>query len=258
MEAGLITSTTPAAMTILALLLWWRERVGAWPFGRGVSGPGRSAFGQPGLRWTTSLSASPLRWLGNLLLVLRSGRRGGVSTFAQNGCPPSLSDLSLTALLCLLGLAMFLIPSALYQAASFDFSARPRPGHWWSLVYFRGGFHRDCLSACGLPGVAQVEGSLAGIFTALMPMSALVLSALAPGRAREPGPAQLGGGVLVVSAVACSAWPLCLEAGWHGPTMGPRKGAKRTIRVNGFDPRISPNWPPRRAGRECKVYWVTR
>ena len=197
-DAGLITSTTPAAMTLLSLLL-----LGERPGPARLAGVLLALAGVVLVNQASDGAAGEQadRWLGNLLLGCAVAGEA-VFLLLRKRLPPSLGDLGLTALLCLLGLVMFL-PPALYQAASFDFS-QAGPAHWWSLVYF-GVVFTVVAYLLWFGGVAQVDGSLAGIFTAIMPLSALTLSVWLLG---EPvSRAQLWGAALVVIAIACTAWP---------------------------------------------------
>ena len=105
--------------------------------------------------------------------------------------------MTMTAALCLIGFIMSL-PLALYEAWSFDF-LHVGTLQWGSILYF-GIVFTVVAYLLWFRGVAQVSGNTAGIFTAVMPVSALVLSCLL---LDEPFKwSQALGCLLVVSAIA--------------------------------------------------------
>ncbi len=192
-EAGLITSTTPAAMALVSLVLL-KERLSL----RSALGVVLALLGVlviNGLLSTGSVEVRPGRIWGNLLIC---GAVFGEAVFLllRKSLTPVLSDLALTAALCFLGFLMFL-PLAVYQGWGFDFrgvGAR----EWMAILYF-GLVFTVVAYLFWFKGVAKVSGSTAGAFTALMPVSAVVLSNLFLGE-RFTWVHGLGG-VLILAAI---------------------------------------------------------
>ena len=89
--------------------------------------------------------------------------------------PESVSTLATTGILSLLGMVMFLIP-ALYQASSFDFQNTG----WGDLcaIFYFGAIFTVVAYLLWFQGVSRVSGGTAGVFTAVMPVSAMLLSIL--------------------------------------------------------------------------------
>lgn len=193
MEAGLITSTTPAAMALVALVLL-KERLSL----RTLIGVLLALAGVLVLNGLLSLPEAeprPGRIWGNLMIC---GAVLGEAVFLllRKSLSPALSDLALTAALALLGFLMFL-PLALYQAAGFDFQGVGAM-EWGAILYF-GLVFTVAAYLFWFSGVARVSGSTAGAFTALMPVSAVVLSGIFLGE-RFTWVHGLGG-VLILTAI---------------------------------------------------------
>lgn len=196
-EAGVIMSTTPAAMAVVSCLLL-RERLTL----TNVIGVALAVLGilaVNGLLTPTTGDHGPYRWLGNLL-VCSAVMGEAMFLLLRKKINPSLSSLSMTCALCLIGFLIFL-PPAIYQAWDFDFS-KVRPVEWGAMLYF-GVVFTVVAYVLWFRGVARVPGSTAGIFTAIMPVSAVVLSYIFLG---EPFCwSHVVGGVLVVSAIGIMA-----------------------------------------------------
>jgi drug/metabolite transporter (DMT)-like permease len=196
LDAGLITSTTPAAMAIMALLILG-ERLRL-----------RSALGiilavsavavvnvMGGVESSSNAVQGGQRWLGNLLVM---GAVVGEAVFLliRKRLTPGIPNLTVAAALCVLGLAMSL-PLGVLEAREFDFAA-VSPGGWMSIVYF-GLLFTVLAYFLWFRGVSQVSGSTAGVFTAIMPVSALGLSHLFLGESLTW--LYLLAGLMVVSAI---------------------------------------------------------
>lgn len=68
------------------------------------------------------------------------------------------------------------LPFSLYQAASFDFSAVSARA-WWAVAYF-GAVFTVVAYLFWFSGVSRVSGATAGIFSAVMPVSAVILATI--------------------------------------------------------------------------------
>jgi drug/metabolite transporter (DMT)-like permease len=169
-EAGIITSSSPAVMAVVAYLLFretpgWRQAVGILMVLAGVICV--NGFLNPGRGEIDSFHIH-----GNLIVV---GAVIGEAFFLlmRKKISSNISDIELTAYLCFLGFLMFL-PFAVYQGMQFDFTG-VSTGAWLSMVYF-GAVFTVLAYFFWFNGVAKVTGSTAGIFTAVMPVSSVILS----------------------------------------------------------------------------------
>lgn len=211
-DAGIIMSTTPAAMALISYVML-RERPGL-VHGIGVILAILGVIAVNDLLVPAEANPAPHRWFGNMLVCIAVF---GEALFLlyRKAIPSSVSNLTMTAALCLIGFVMSL-PVAVYQAWGFDFS---KVGNlqWGSILYF-GLIFTVIAYLLWFRGVAQVSGSTAGIFTAVMPVSALILSYALLG---EPFKwSQLLGCVLVVTAIALM-------------TLGPKeKNARSSVSTN--------------------------
>ena len=177
-EAGIITSTSPAMMVGLSFFLF-KERPGLLRWAAVglvvvgiVSVTLGGSSGAPGGSGVVYTPAG--RLAGNLMMV---GAVAGEAVFLlmRKRIPSRISNLALTAWLCFSGMVMFL-PFALYQALDFDFTA-VSPGAWGAVAYF-GAVFTVVAYLFWFSGVSRVSGTTAGIFTAVMPVSAVLLSSI--------------------------------------------------------------------------------
>ncbi len=191
-EAAIITSTSPVVMVMAAFLLF-REKPGpikliaAVLVVAGVIIVNGLEF--KGMAWSNSHA------FGNLLMT---GAVLGEAFFLllRKQISAEVPDLIVTACLCLLGFVMFL-PLAVYQGLNFDFNQVP-VNAWISMVYF-GAVFTVLAYLFWFKGVSKVSGSTAGIFTAVMPVSAIALSCVFLNEHLSVSHA-LGGG-LILSAI---------------------------------------------------------
>ena len=110
--------------------------------------------------------------LGNALMI---GAVMGEAFFLlmRKRISSDISNLALTGYLCFLGFILFL-PLSVFQAVSFDFSNVSLTA-WGAILYF-GAVFTVLAYVFWFQGVSRVSGSTAGVFTAVMPVSAVVLS----------------------------------------------------------------------------------
>ena len=193
-HAGLITATTPACMGLMAWAFLrerpgWRTVLGILAAVAGVAVLNLAEVGG------SSLESGDNPLFGNLLVL---GAVVGESAFLllRKGIRQAVSPLGAATAVSLAGLVLFL-PGAAVQSIGFDFAAISGPV-WGVLVYYG-----LCVSVLAylfwFRGIVQVSGQVAGVFTGVMPVSALVLSALVLG---EPlGWEHLAGLGLVLAAI---------------------------------------------------------
>ena len=174
-HAGLITSTTPACMGLMAWA-FLKER----PTVRTLLGIAAAVAGVGILNLAGTGDAGPDgsdALLGNLFVL---GAVVGESAFLllRKGVRQAVSPLGAATAVSLAGLVLFL-PGALVQAVGFDFGSVTGPV-WGVLAYYG-----LCVSVLAylfwFRGIVEVSGQAAGVFTGIMPVSALVLSALVLG-----------------------------------------------------------------------------
>ena len=170
-DANIITSTTPLSMMLIAVLLLG-ERLTA----RRVGALALALLGTLAINvlGTHESGARQSVWLGNTLVVLAVLAEGVSFGFGKLLRSP-ISSAWLSLILTAIGSALFL-PFALYSVATAELTQVP----WttWLLVLYSG----VALTAFGVVlmnrGLKQVPASSASIFTALMPVSGVILSVI--------------------------------------------------------------------------------
>ena len=169
-EAGIITSTSPAMMAVVAFFLI-RERPGVWQAVAVLLAVG-GVISVNGLAGQVGID--PGHIIGNLMMT---GAVVGEAFFLlmRKQISPSVSNIALAGYLCFAGFVMFL-PFSLYQAIGFDFSS-VSAGVWGAVVYF-GAVFTVLAYLFWFWGVSKVSGSTAGVFSAFMPVSGVVLSCI--------------------------------------------------------------------------------
>ncbi len=175
--AGIITSTTPACIGLIAWL-FLKER----PTSRTIKGVALSVLGVLCVNavGTGGNGAAPL--FGNLL-VLAAVVFESLFLLMRKTVPEPLSPTAAATLVSFYGLLLFL-PFGAYEAAHADFAAVPVSA-WLSTAYY-GVFVTVLAYLFWFAGITRVPAAAAGVFTAVMPVSALALSALVLGEPLTP------------------------------------------------------------------------
>lgn len=169
-EAGIITSTSPAMMAMVSYI-FFREKPGIcriMAIGMVVAG----VVIVNGFVDFKTFSISTRHISGNVLMI---GAVMGEACFLlmRKRISSDISNLALTGYLCFLGFILFL-PLSVFQAISFDFSS-VGSGAWGAMMYF-GAVFTVLAYIFWFQGVSKVSGSTAGMFTSIMPVSAVLLS----------------------------------------------------------------------------------
>ncbi len=167
--AGIITSTTPACMSLLAWFVL-HER----PKKRILAGITLSVAGVAILNQAGADEGGIQSWPGNALVgaavIVES-----LFLLVRKSIQEQLSPLAVSSLIT--GLATcFFLPLGLTQALSFNFAALPLEA-WGSVIYYAVAV-TILAYLCWFAGITKVRASVAGVFTAILPLSSLVLSAL--------------------------------------------------------------------------------
>ncbi|MPM84624.1 hypothetical protein SDC9_131697 [bioreactor metagenome] len=118
------------------------------------------------------LNSSSLQWLGNLLILTAVASEAIFLLFAKK-LDNKLSGLELTAILSLLGFLMCL-PLAIVDAINFSFN-KLGVTDIFAILYF-GAIYTDLAYICWFRGVERTSGAEASASTAIMPLSAALLS----------------------------------------------------------------------------------
>jgi len=169
-SAGIVTSTTPACMGVIAWL-FLKDR----PSRRTALGIALSVLGVAAInlvRGGDVTGSDPV--LGNLL-VLGAVVFESLFLLIRKTVPEPLSPPAVSAIISLFGLLWFL-PMGIVEALQTDFTAITPAG--WLVVAYYGAAVTVLAYLLWFAGITRVPPSTAGIFTAVMPVSALTLSAL--------------------------------------------------------------------------------
>ncbi|MCK9240861.1 DMT family transporter [Desulfocurvus sp.] len=191
--AGIITSTTPAAMACTAFVL-----LGERPARRTLAGVALSVAGLAAVNLQGMAQNAGGAALGGNLLVLGAVLAESLFLLLRKAVPEPLSPLAVSTLMTVFGLGLF-APGALAQARGFDFAALDATS--WAVVAYYGLVVTVAAYLLWFRGVTRVGAGTAGVFTAVMPVSAVGLSALVLGEA--PGPGHLAGAGLVLAGIWC-------------------------------------------------------
>jgi drug/metabolite transporter (DMT)-like permease len=186
-NAGIITSVLPSLIALLAWI-WLREQIGRRSFaaiGLAVSG----------IALINLYDASALdvgRVLGNALVLGAVLSEALFAVFSRR-LSLSVPPWSMAFWVNVFGLVLFL-PFAIPQALSFDWGTMG-PTLWaWVLLY---SLTASVLSfLLWYKGISQVPANVAGLFTGLIPVSAMIIGFSVLGE--SPTLSQLAGMVLVL------------------------------------------------------------
>ena len=187
-SAGIVTSTTPACMGLIAWLFLGERPTGATGAGIVLSVMGVAVINLAGgMSGGQSGVTGDAPVLGNLM-VLGAVVFESLFLLMRKTVPEPLSPLAVSTIISLFGLLWFL-PMGVVEGLTTDLSSVGWVG-WLSVVYY-GVFVTVAAYLFWFAGITKVPASTAGVFTAIMPVSALVLSVLVLG---EPvGWPQLAG-----------------------------------------------------------------
>ena len=168
--AGIITSTTPACMGIIAWL-FLKDR----PSTRTGLGILLSVLGVLVINLVQGNGVTGTNPLAGNLLVLCAVIFESLFLLIRKTVPEPLSPLAVSTIISLFGLLWFL-PMGAIEAFSTNFTTISATG--WVVVFYYGAFVTVLAYLFWFAGITKVSPATAGVFTAIMPVSALVLSAL--------------------------------------------------------------------------------
>ncbi|KQW64800.1 DMT family transporter [Variovorax sp. Root411] len=195
-SAGVVAGTLPAVAALVAVLAL-RERPGRYLIGSVVlATAGVLAISWPG-EGSAGDSKSPAAMVGNLL-VLGAVVCEAMFILLNKRLRAPVRSLALSTLMTAFGLVLSLVP-ALFERAW----EHPLPNDaligvaYYALVPTVLGF------VLWFAGSARLKGAEAALFTALLPVSALILAALWLGESISSG--QIGGAACVLGAVGLAS-----------------------------------------------------
>ncbi|QJT10789.1 DMT family transporter [Oceanidesulfovibrio marinus] len=193
--AGVITSTTPAWIGLIAWLA-----MGERPGRRAVAGIACALLGVLLINTAGTSGHSGTVSLGGNLLVIAAVLCESLFLLMRKGVDQPLTALGASTAISLFGLVWFL-PAGVVQAVQFDYAAAST-GAWLAVVYY-GLVITIVAYLCWFAGIVRVDAATAGVFTGLMPVSAVVLSMLVLGEAMTwptlAGCALALAGILLIS-----------------------------------------------------------
>lgn len=206
-SAGVIMASIPAVVAI-ASWLFLRERItprvgGAIVCAAGGIGllalaPGAGAHGGAS---ATAANASPLAWLGNLLVFGAVICEAAYAVIGKS-LTGKLGPRRICALINLWGFALS-TPFGIWLALRFDFGS-VHAGHWALLVAY-------AMAASiwtvwlWMTGLRSVPAAQAGVFTVMLPVSAALVGVLVLGESL--GMLQLAAFGLALLGVVLATWP---------------------------------------------------
>ena len=175
--AGIITSTTPACVALIAWPLLGKRpgRREGWGVGLAVLGLLCIHLATTGSAQTGNAAPAPLS--GNLL-VLGAVACESLFLLLRKTVREPLTALGASTVVTLGGLAWFLVPG-IVEGLRLDWATVPPAG--WLLVGYYGAVVTVLAYLLWFVGVVRVDAAQAGAFTAVMPVAALLLSRLALG-----------------------------------------------------------------------------
>ncbi|MCP3710557.1 DMT family transporter [Paraburkholderia sp. CNPSo 3274] len=166
--AGVITSTIPAVVALFSWL-FLRERPDARALASivlAIAGIAVINLAHAGASGDTGASSS----IGNLM-VLGAVCCESLYVILSRRLTQTLAPLDICAYTHLFGL-LLMLPVGLPSVLSFDFASVPA-GIWWLALWY--GLSASVFSFClWMMGIRHVPGSIAGVFTAVLPVAAAV------------------------------------------------------------------------------------
>lgn len=194
LSAGIITATLPAAVALLSFF-WLKERLSraqALAIALAVFGVGLLNFAGD----ATAASQGAVLLLGTLLLVCAVIAEAFYTIYAKQTAQ-HLAPLPTAFLVNLIGAVCFL-PLGMWQGAHFDWSLADT-GIWLLIFTFAIGSSIFALVFWYI-GVKHVKASVAGLFTAVVPLSAGTIALVFLGETLSPY--HVAGAVFVIAAIA--------------------------------------------------------
>jgi drug/metabolite transporter (DMT)-like permease len=192
-EAGIITSTAPAVVGVLAFIFLREQLTLNKIIGITLAVGGVLLSTGAGSHANASQQAST--WLGYLLVF---GAVVGEASFTilRKSLPDAISPLFTATMMSLFSLLLFL-PLAVVEGLRFDLTAVSLQE--WLLIMYYGVVITAVAFILWFQGVTKVPGSTAAIFTGVAPISAVLLSYVILHESFQW--AHVGGGLCVLAGI---------------------------------------------------------
>ncbi len=172
MEGGIITSTLPAVVAIIAFFILKEKPTRSTVIGILLAFLGTLAINISGTFSGVERGVAPL--LGNMLII---GAVIGEALFIIFGKSISkrVTPLTISTMVSIFGAILFL-PLAIYEATNFPFT-EPSIKDWGMILYF--GIVVTVIAFILMyQGIEKVPASTAGVLTGVLPISAVLLSSI--------------------------------------------------------------------------------
>ncbi|MCR6109762.1 DMT family transporter [Bacillus sp. A301a_S52] len=171
-EGGIITSTLPAVVAIIAFIILKEKLTSFTITGILLAVGGTLVINISGAFSDIERGAAPI--LGNLLIL---GAVIGEALFIIFGksISKTVSPLAVSTMLSVFG-TIFFLPFAIYEATSFalmEISLKD-----WGLIFYSGIIVTVFAFVLMYQGIEKIPASTAGVLTSVMPMSAVLFSFL--------------------------------------------------------------------------------
>ncbi|WP_426446041.1 DMT family transporter [Paenibacillus sp. S-38] len=194
-QAGILTSLTPAAVALLSVIFLKERLTPRLVFGVLCAAVGAACIGAPGWLGTASDAAAPASYAG-LLLILAAVAGEAALTIIRKLTASSVSPLTGTTCVTLFSFLMFL-PFSLAEAVRTDLSALRMEDA--ALMLYYGVFVTALAYLLWFSGVSKVSASTAAVYTGCIPVSTVLLSYTV---LQEPFSwAHLIGGAFVIAGI---------------------------------------------------------
>lgn len=171
-HSGILTSTTPAVVAVISFIFLKEKATWAKAAGITASFAGVLAINSAGMFYSSGTSKNQI--LGSILILLAVVCEA-LLTVLRKITVGSISPIKGTTFVCLFSFVLFL-PFSIKEAAIFDFR-QVSLNQWLMLAYF-GIIVTAAAYILWFKGVSAVPASTAAVYTACMPVSAVLLSYL--------------------------------------------------------------------------------
>ncbi|RJS54625.1 DMT family transporter [Bacillus subtilis] len=168
-ESGILTSTTPMVIGILSFFLLREKIEKKTLIGILLAVCGVMAINLFG---AGSQDGTPHALFGNMLIIAAVIGEA-LFTLMAKLLSPHISALAISTFVSLFGF-LFFLPFALFEASSFDYSVPTVLD--WSYVLYYALFVTVLAFYLWYSGVTKVPAGVSGIFTSVLPVSAVILS----------------------------------------------------------------------------------
>lgn len=190
--AGILSALQPAMISLLAVLLLREKQTVKQILGITLAVIGLAlAYSSH----TTHISVSSSLFIGTILILLAVLGEAGFSVLAKK-VTKKISPITIAGLVTLIS-CIAMIPFALYDLFFFNIGSMSLYGI--GVIAYYGIFLTYISFILWFKGLQHINVSVAGVFTALAPVSGIVLSVLLLGE--TPNLSEIMGGILIIGSI---------------------------------------------------------